>query len=124
MVSFQNRIFKEIVYRRTEKLRLLTEIFFPVDRQLFVVELKIRCIWFCTRQTIYAEMELFTFIVSSVFAEYNACAEMRLQLLSDLVPRAAEGKLQIMWRAEVKCFCSLVLVLWQRLLLVAYAQNS
>lgn len=58
------------------------------------------------------------------FAEYNACAEMRLQLLSDLVPRAAEGKLQIMWRAEVKCFCSLVLVLWQRLLLVAYAQNS
>lgn len=34
---------------------------------------------------------------------------MRLQLLSNLLPRAAEGKLEILQRAEVKSFCSLVL---------------
>lgn len=43
------------------------------------------------------------------FAEYDECAEMRLRLLSDLLPRAAERKSETAQRAEVKSFCSLVL---------------
>lgn len=43
------------------------------------------------------------------FAEYDECAEVRLQLLSNLLPRAAEGKSETVQRAGVKSFCSLVL---------------
>lgn len=44
-----------------------------------------------------------------MFAEYDECAEMRLQLLSNLLRRAAEGKSETVQRVEVKSFCSLVL---------------
>lgn len=44
-----------------------------------------------------------------MFAEYNECAEMRLRLLSNLLPSVAERKSETLQRAEVKSFCSLVL---------------